>query len=479
MNDFRAYKGAVDGPYLMHYGKGHAQGGHSGRYEWGSGERPYQRTPMDKGTAKKKIKELNRGDKAKAEIGYSVRQLEKKWNKNKIARTKRINKLYRQGKSEAEIASDRKLQKLVNRNKEEFIPELAKSTKKLEEINSNMRSVAKELSEGGWDITSKSVYRSVNKSGTAVRNILGVIGSATLGVGVFTTGPAMRGTKYKLGKNRDLEAAKQELKEAEKDEKEKTYRYMDMADKIEGKSKDDKDYEDSVKALKQAEKEANDSMVKVARLKHQEESDEKIAKRIGFPVEEVRSSNATNRDESLAKQTNKITDMQRQGASEKDKAAEVKKALDMVDEKDGSNSNSSEKSDQRRGNTRIVRVDKSTPNADKINEVIKNRYYSKELDASFKEDSDRFVSKGNFTSEKAKQAFIKADMAERRAEAAASDDFSGLNWEDHKKAVEMLEKEAKDAYKTFWKLQGDQQPFGGSQDNTAQSDTRTVKVKRH
>ena len=29
--------------YLMHYGKGHRDGGHSGRYPWGSGEDPYQR----------------------------------------------------------------------------------------------------------------------------------------------------------------------------------------------------------------------------------------------------------------------------------------------------------------------------------------------------------------------------------------------------------------------------------------------------
>ena len=28
--------------YLMHYGRGHLDGGHSGRYRWGSGEDPYQ-----------------------------------------------------------------------------------------------------------------------------------------------------------------------------------------------------------------------------------------------------------------------------------------------------------------------------------------------------------------------------------------------------------------------------------------------------
>ena len=28
--------------FIMHYGRGHLDGGHSGRYRWGSGEDPYQ-----------------------------------------------------------------------------------------------------------------------------------------------------------------------------------------------------------------------------------------------------------------------------------------------------------------------------------------------------------------------------------------------------------------------------------------------------
>lgn len=34
--------GFMNDDYLMHYGKGHKDGGHSGRYPWGSGEDPYQ-----------------------------------------------------------------------------------------------------------------------------------------------------------------------------------------------------------------------------------------------------------------------------------------------------------------------------------------------------------------------------------------------------------------------------------------------------
>ena len=31
-----------EGETLAHYGKGHLDGGHSGRYPWGSGDDPYQ-----------------------------------------------------------------------------------------------------------------------------------------------------------------------------------------------------------------------------------------------------------------------------------------------------------------------------------------------------------------------------------------------------------------------------------------------------
>ena len=63
MNDFRLYKGLDSSPYIMHYGKGHDHGGHSGRYEWGSGERPKQSEEYDRSQdsaeqAKAKIKSV-------------------------------------------------------------------------------------------------------------------------------------------------------------------------------------------------------------------------------------------------------------------------------------------------------------------------------------------------------------------------------------------------------------------------------------
>lgn len=42
MNDFRDYVGIDFSPFFLHYGKGHLDGGHSGRYPWGSGKNPKQ-----------------------------------------------------------------------------------------------------------------------------------------------------------------------------------------------------------------------------------------------------------------------------------------------------------------------------------------------------------------------------------------------------------------------------------------------------
>lgn len=42
MADFRCYAGMDASAFLCHYGVGHEDGGHSGRYKWGTGDRPKQ-----------------------------------------------------------------------------------------------------------------------------------------------------------------------------------------------------------------------------------------------------------------------------------------------------------------------------------------------------------------------------------------------------------------------------------------------------
>jgi len=51
MADFREYQGIdFSSMFLVHYGVGHENGGHSGRYAWGSGDSPWQSLPFGKGS---------------------------------------------------------------------------------------------------------------------------------------------------------------------------------------------------------------------------------------------------------------------------------------------------------------------------------------------------------------------------------------------------------------------------------------------
>ena len=93
--------------YLEHYGVGHEDGGHSGRWPYGSGERPYQRDPQMQKKVEKFGKEAAKQDAAKA-VGRGVtraakatadtaRKLAKKHEENKRKRAEE------KAKREAEV----------------------------------------------------------------------------------------------------------------------------------------------------------------------------------------------------------------------------------------------------------------------------------------------------------------------------------------------------------------------------------------
>ena len=104
--------------YLMHYGKGHLDGGHSGRYPWGSGDDPYQHqkealTHYKQGTFRKYIKEL------KDDYGLTEKEISKGLKmpineiRDRIAIEKSLSrnikyekalKMHEQGKTYTEIA---------------------------------------------------------------------------------------------------------------------------------------------------------------------------------------------------------------------------------------------------------------------------------------------------------------------------------------------------------------------------------------
>lgn len=54
MADFRDYIGMDSSAFLSHYGRGHLDGGNSGRYKWGSGKNPHQRSGTSTSAKKKK-----------------------------------------------------------------------------------------------------------------------------------------------------------------------------------------------------------------------------------------------------------------------------------------------------------------------------------------------------------------------------------------------------------------------------------------
>lgn len=79
MADFRDYIGLDLTGYLQHYGVGHEQGGHSGRYPWGHGDRPKQDSPIGKGSESRKFKYV-----ASKSMVRNVDIVLKKMQENKI-----------------------------------------------------------------------------------------------------------------------------------------------------------------------------------------------------------------------------------------------------------------------------------------------------------------------------------------------------------------------------------------------------------
>ncbi len=78
---------------LMHYGVGHLNGGHSGRYPWGSGDQPYQRTSEFASMYKSMKDQGMSDDDIRAGMGMTTTEFRKKLNiSNEL---QKINDIYR------------------------------------------------------------------------------------------------------------------------------------------------------------------------------------------------------------------------------------------------------------------------------------------------------------------------------------------------------------------------------------------------
>lgn len=131
-----------DESYLIHYGKGHLDGGHSGRYEWGSGDDPYQRYS----TFLETVHELKRQGVTEANIAknyeMSTTQLRAQVSIAKDAKraadAAQAYELYSQGKTASEIG------RIMGRNESSIRALLDPAIKKNTDTTKNTADVLKE-----------------------------------------------------------------------------------------------------------------------------------------------------------------------------------------------------------------------------------------------------------------------------------------------------------------------------------------------
>ena len=164
VDEMKAYLTDTDDD-IVHYGKGHLDGGHSGRYPWGSGDNPYQRSLdfMDRVDSLRKDKvtfiddngKKWTGDNAIAKtLGMTIadfrRELSISKDERQMYRNVMVEKMMKQGKNNSEIAREFGVNESVIRswikNKENSKIMLSKNTadilkKRMDEANLTMLDV--------------------------------------------------------------------------------------------------------------------------------------------------------------------------------------------------------------------------------------------------------------------------------------------------------------------------------------------------
>ena len=247
MADFRYYAGMDSSAFLAHYGVGHEKGGNSGRYKWGSGDRPYQRTSMEG---------KNYGDSSVA------KEIQKRHKKEAKGYQKSLRKLEYKRTVKKNYGKD---------------AEAAEISKKIKETIS-------ELESRGYVLNSKNFQQYVDHGEQTIGYLLAGPFGALAASAIYSNKHKEDSKKYTV---RTPEQAK--LDAAKAKEKKLTDEYIDAADKFERASKDDPKWEQRRREVEAKEKAANNAMVERARVQHPDDSDEKIATRLGFPVDEVKS----------------------------------------------------------------------------------------------------------------------------------------------------------------------------------------------
>lgn len=192
MADFRDYVGLDFTSYLSHYGKGHLDGGHSGRYPWGSTNN-VKRSP---GVARENTKFLNRSEKRLAKDVSKQLQYQRKFRKLVRKQNKKLDKLIKH-KNAAPI-KNKKVQKLEGKL-DELEYKMALQQDSIDVTKELINSTIKKLSESGYDVQVEQKQYDVAFGKYLVSQfLLGPAGTAVLSAVIKPDEQFIDGNKWKV-----------------------------------------------------------------------------------------------------------------------------------------------------------------------------------------------------------------------------------------------------------------------------------------
>lgn len=205
MADFREYQGIdFSSMFLVHYGVGHDKGGNSGRYKWGSGDRPYQRTSMEGKAARNEEKLKKWQSKAVKESDArhdrSIARAQKKLNKRSAAYEKAI-----------ESGNERKINRQENKLKKAEAREAAELLAKTLERDEIMRMTLS-------DVKKENRLVAMNSVGAALTTI-GTLSLAQAGLSpiffVYIPDPTLVRSMSRLKRSKEREKQEQKMTNTE------------------------------------------------------------------------------------------------------------------------------------------------------------------------------------------------------------------------------------------------------------------------
>lgn len=196
MADFKDYVGLDMTPYFLHYGRGHLDGGNSGRYPWGS----TNNVKPTSSTAKETTKFLNKSEKSLAKGISKSRILNRKLSKLVKKQNKALDKYIKENKknANADPFTSKKVQKLeAKMNTVEY--ELDVQQDQIDRIKDSIDSTVRRLTDSGYDVKAKQTLYDVAFGKYLVSQFaLGPAGVAVLSTVIKPNEQIIDGYKWKI-----------------------------------------------------------------------------------------------------------------------------------------------------------------------------------------------------------------------------------------------------------------------------------------